>query len=65
MTPDEKSVVRLRFRISAFVFLTSGLVMAFVLAWFDKDVAAFGVVMGGLSLPMTGLLVADYATTPK
>ncbi|MDY0136353.1 MAG: hypothetical protein RBS36_04200 [Thiomicrospira sp.] len=65
MTPEEKSIIRMRFRVAAFAFLTSGLLMAFVLAWFDKDVTAFGVVMGGLVLPMTGLLVADYATTPK
>lgn len=65
MTPEQKSINRRRFRIAAFVFLSVALLMAFALALAGKDVAAFGVVTGTLAAPMTGLLIADYATTPK
>lgn len=65
MTAETKSQRRYRFRVAAFVFLTACLVMAFFLAMQDKDVTAFGVVTGTLSAPMAGLLIADYATTPK
>lgn len=65
MSADEKSSIRTRFRIAAFVFLAASLAMAFLLALLEKDVTAFGVVTGTLAAPITGLLVADYATTPK
>lgn len=65
MTTEQKSKTRYRFRIAAFVFLTSCLMMAFFLAMQDKDVTAFGVVTGTLAAPMAVLLGADYATTPK
>ena len=65
MTPEQKSRNRLRFRLAAFVFLTACLLMAFALAWADKDVTAFGVVTGTLAAPMAALLVADYVTTTK
>lgn len=65
MTTSQKSQNRFRFRVAAFIFLASCLAMAFYLAITDKDVAAFGVVTGTLAAPMAGLLIADYATTPK
>lgn len=65
MTADQKSTTRTRFRVAAFVFLATSLIMAFFLALIDKDVTAFGIVTGTLSAPMAGLLIADYATTPK
>ena len=65
MSPHDKSINRTRFRVAAFVFLITCLFMAFALALIDKDVTAFGVVTGTLAVPMSGLLIADYATTPK
>lgn len=65
MTPEQKAIIRLRFRIASFAYLAAIGLMAFVLAWSGKDVAAFGVVAGTIAAPLTVLLGADYATTPK
>ena len=65
MTPEQKSINRLRFRVAAFFYLAALGVMAFILAWLGKDVSGFALVSGTLATPMSALLVADYATNPK
>ena len=65
MTAEQKSINRFRFRVAAFVFFAAALLMAFGLAYLQKDVTGFGVVVGTVSVPIGALLVADLATTPK
>lgn len=57
--------MRLRFRIFAAVMLTIQLLMAFVLAYQNKDLTGFGLVTGTIDTPLAALLVADYATKPS
>jgi hypothetical protein len=65
MTIAEKEELRLKFRIAAFLMIAVELMMGFVLAYLSKDISGFSTLVLGLNTPITGLLVADYATTPK
>lgn len=65
MTIEQKAINRFRFRVAAFAYFAVMLLMAFILTALDKDLTGFGIVAGAVATPMTGLLVADYATTPK
>lgn len=65
MTSQQKAQLRLKFRIAAMVILTIQLIMAFILAYQEKDLTGFGLVTGTIDTPLAALLVADYATTPK
>lgn len=65
MTLEQKAINRYRFRVAAFVYFAVMLVMAFILAALEKDLTGFGIVAGAVATPMTGLLVADYATSPR
>jgi len=60
----DKDIIRLKFRVTALMVLVVSLLLAIALDMLSIDATTFISVFQASIVPLSGLIVADYATKP-